>query len=198
MFSFLDKTRDRIQKWAVEHANSKHVTLWLSLMSFSEASFFPIPPDVLLIAILLANKAKKWFYYASITAVFSVLGGVFGYFIGQFFFDVFGSSIISFYGLEKEFVNLKNVFNEAAFWTIFTAAFTPIPYKIFTIAAGLFNINFPLFILASLLGRGIRFFIIAGILRAHGTKISSVLYRYFNIFSLVFVVVLIVSGYFLF
>ncbi len=198
MFSFLDNTKESVRKWAIRHAEGKHAKLWLSVLSFSEASFFPIPPDVLLIAILLANKARRWFYYAFITSIFSVLGGVFGYGIGYFFFGVFGSHIISFYGLQKEFISIKSVFNETTFWAIFAAAFTPIPYKIFTITAGLFNVNFIIFLIASVLGRSIRFFAISIILRLYGPKISNVLYKYFNIFSFIFVLLLIIFTYILF
>ena len=195
MFHFLDNTKKRIRGWALRHAEGPHAKFWLSVLSFSEASFFPIPPDVLLIAILLANKARKWLYYAFITSLFSVLGGVFGYAIGFFFFDVFGNWIISFYGLEKEFVWLKTVFNDTAFWAIFAAAFTPIPYKIFTITAGLFNINFMLFIIASILGRSIRFFAVAGILRIYGERVSKLLYKYFNIVTFVVFLLLIAVVY---
>jgi len=198
MFSFLNNTRDGIRGWALKHAEGKHAKFWLSALSFSEASFFPIPPDILLIAILLANKARKWFYYAFLTSVFSVFGGILGYGLGFFFFDAFGGSVISFYGLKKEFINLKSIFNETAFWAIFAAAFTPIPYKIFTITAGLFNINFLLFITASVLGRSIRFFAIAAVLRLYGPKIADVLYKYFNIFSFIFIAFLVVFVYMLF
>ncbi len=195
MFSFLDNTKKRIREWAVRHAEGQHAKFWLSVLSFSEASFFPIPPDILLIAILLANKARKWFYYAFITSVFSVLGGILGYGLGFFFFDVFGQSLISFYGLEEEFLNLKVVFDQNTFWAIFAAAFTPIPYKIFTISAGLFNINFFAFIVASILGRSVRFFAVGFILKFYGDKIAGVLYKYFNIFSVAVLVLLILVVY---
>jgi len=195
MFHFLNNTRDRIRGWAIRHAEGKHAKFWLSVLSFSEASFFPIPPDVLLIAILLANKARKWFYYVFLTSVFSVLGGILGYGLGFFFFDVFGEFIISFYGLEEEFIGLKEVFGENTFWAIFAAAFTPIPYKIFTISAGLFNVNFFAFIVASVLGRSIRFFAVGFILKFYGEKVAGVLYKYFNIFSLAVLVLLILVVY---
>lgn len=191
MFSFLDRTRERIREWSVRHASGPNSKFWLSSLSFSEASFFPVPPDVLLIAILLANKARQWLYYAGLTTIFSVLGGVLGYGIGFFFFDIFGEGIISFYGLESAFVELKNTFDKAAFWAIFAAAFTPIPYKIFTITAGLFNINFLTFIIASILGRGIRFFAIGFILKLYGEKIADILYKYFNIFSLLVLILIV-------
>lgn len=194
-FHFLNNTKERIRSWSVQHAEGPHAKPWLSILSFSEASFFPIPPDVLLIAMLLANKARQWIYLAFLTTTFSVLGGILGYGIGFFFFDIFGDTIISFYGLEDSFLYLKNIFDGAAFWTIFVAAFTPIPYKIFTITAGLFNINFLIFLVASVLGRGIRFFAISFILKLYGEKIANVLYKYFNIFSFIFLIILSVIIY---
>ncbi|VAW11705.1 FIG139438: lipoprotein B [hydrothermal vent metagenome] len=195
MFSFLDNTKENIRSWALRHAEGPHSKFWLSALSFSEASFFPIPPDVLLIAILLANKARQWLYYAFLTTLFSVLGGVLGYGIGYFFFDLFGQQVISFYGLQSQFVYLKDIFNDTTFWAIFAAAFTPIPYKIFTITAGLFNVNFIVFLIASILGRGIRFFAIGFILKHYGEKIANVLYKYFNIFSFVTLLILIILAY---
>ncbi len=195
MFKFLDNIKNSIRKWALKHSEGKNAKLWLCAISFSEASFFPIPPDVLLIAILLANKARRWFYYAFITSVFSVLGGIFGYIIGFFFFNTFGGPIVSFYGLEKQFGYLKGIFNDTAFWAIFAAAFTPLPYKIFTISAGLFKINFLLFIVASILGRSIRFFAISFILKFHGEKIADLIYKYFNIFSVAVLLILIAVAY---
>ena len=195
MFYFLDNTKERIRRWALRHAEGPHAKLWLSALSFAEASFFPIPPDVLLIAILLANKAREWLRYALITTIFSVLGGILGYGIGLFFFDLFGDKIIAFYGLESQFVYLQGVFDKATFWTIFAAAFTPIPYKIFTITAGLFSANFFVFTVASVLGRGIRFFVIGFLLKRYGEKIAGVLYKYFNIISLAVLVVIIIFVY---
>jgi membrane protein YqaA with SNARE-associated domain len=198
MFRFLYNTKEKIRSWAVRHAEGPHAKSWLSALSFSEASFFPIPPDVLLIAILLANKARQWFYLSFLTTLFSVLGGILGYSIGFFFFDAFGEAVISFYGLEEQFIYLKSIFDETAFWAIFAAAFTPIPYKIFTITAGLFSINFLVFIAASILGRGIRFFVIGFVLKLYGEKIADVLYKYFNIFSLIVLTLVIVFVYALF
>jgi len=198
MLHFLDNTKDSIRNWSVRHAEGPRARFWLATLSFSEASFFPVPPDVLLIAILLANKARRWFYYALLTSVFSILGGILGYGIGFFFFDLFGDYIISFYGLEDSFFRAQELFNEYTFWTIFAAAFTPIPYKIFTITAGLFNINFLAFVIASILGRSARFFIIGFALKLYGEKIANVLYRYFNIFSIIILALLLVFVYVLF
>ena len=130
-------------------------------------------------------------YFAFLTTFFSILGGIFGYFLGLFFFDIFGQKIISFYSLQSEFESLKNLFEKANFWTIFAAAFTPIPYKIFTLSAGFFSVNFLTFLLASILGRATRFFAVAFILKLFGQKIADILYKYFNLFSIFIILILI-------
>ncbi|GMQ95167.1 MAG: YqaA family protein [Patescibacteria group bacterium] len=195
MFRFLDNMKKKMRDWAVRHASGPHAKLWLSILSFSEASFFPVPPDILLVGILLARERLKWVFYATLTTVFSVLGGAFGYALGFMFFDVFGEQIVSFYGLEEQMRVVSEAFSQNAFWTIFAAAFTPIPYKVFTLAAGLFNINFVVFMLASLAGRGIRFFATGYVLKLYGERIANVLYTYFNIFSLVALLALFVLVY---
>jgi len=185
-------TRDQILNWTVRHAKGAHAKFWLVVFSFMEASFFPIPPDILLIAILLTNSAR-WFWYCLITTLSSVAGGIFGYLIGCFFFVFIGEPLIAFYNLETSVAQVRVLFDNNAFWAIFLAAFTPIPFKVFTIAAGLFNINFGVFLIASLLGRGMRFFAIGYLLRRFGKKISAFLYKYFNIFSLFFAFLIIVA-----
>lgn len=198
IFRFLDRIKESIRVWSLKHTEGKHPEIWLSAISFSEASFFLIPPDIFLISILLSNKAKRWFYYSGLTTIFSVLGGIFGYAIGFFFFDTFGKSIISFYGLESQFFQIKIAFESTAFWTVFVAGFTPIPYKIFTIAGGLFGINFPVFVFASFASRGLRFVSIGLLLKFFGKKIASVLYEYFNIFSMVLLITVVSVMYTLF
>jgi len=187
--------REKIRSWAVRHAEGPHAKQWLAFFSFAESSFFPIPTDVILIAILLGNKAKEWLRFALITTGFSVIGGIFGYIIGAFLFEAVGDTIISFYNLENEFVALEQAFAEHAFWAIFTAAFTPIPYKIFTIAAGVFHINIALFLVGSIFGRGIRFIAVSFLMKKYGRKISDILYRYFNIVSILLTLLVLILGY---
>ncbi len=184
MKNFLARTRDKIRNWVVKHAEGPRAKIWLAAISFAEASFFPIPPDILLIAILLV-KSKHWFFYASLTTLFSVLGGVLGYFIGVLFFDTVGEFLVSFYHLEDEMLVVRGYFSDNAFTAIFLAAFTPIPFKVFTITAGLFKINLLVLIVASVLGRGARFFAISYVLRRYGKQIEGFVYKYFNIFSCV-------------
>jgi membrane protein YqaA with SNARE-associated domain len=182
---------ERIRRWAVVHADEKPTAWWLGALSFSESSFFPIPPDVMLVAILTASR--RWAYYALITTAGSVAGGVAGYFIGLFFFDLIGTRIIDFYHLEEQMKTVGDLYAENAFWSIFTAAFTPIPYKVFTISAGFFKIDFLTFVIASVIGRGMRFFVVAYLMKLFGHFMGDLIYKYFNIFSTV-VAVIVIGG----
>jgi len=143
------------------HKSSKY---YLALVSFIESSFFPIPPDIMVIPMVISKK-KDFFKIFLITTAFSVLGGILGYFIGAFFFDL-GMQIMSFYGYEDELTQLKNnLINSEGFYAwlgiLFLAGFTPLPYKVFTIASGLIGFNILIFILISLISRGLRFFIVS-------------------------------------
>lgn len=189
--------RDRMRAWGIKHATGPHATTWLMLMAFAEASFFPIPPDVLLIAILVGNKGKRWAYYALITTVFSVIGGIGGYLIGWFLYDTVGVFLFHAMRLDKYVAAVQTGFQAHAFLAIFTAAFTPIPYKVFTIAAGLFKINLWSLIVGSIIGRGLRFFIVAWLSKRYGDYIGDIVYKYFNIASLLIVVVLILVAFYL-
>ncbi len=143
------------------HKSSKY---YLAIVSFIESSFFPIPPDVMVIPMIIA-KRKDFIKIFLITTIFSVLGGILGYFIGLFFFDI-GIQIMSFYGYEDKLNNLKNnLTNNEGFYAwlgiLFLAGFTPLPYKVFTIASGLIEFNIIIFIIISLISRGLRFFIVS-------------------------------------
>ena len=143
------------------HKSSKY---YLAIVSFFESSFFPIPPDVMIIPMVISKK-NDFIKIFLITTFFSVLGGMLGYLIGAFFFD-FGSQIMSFYGYENKLSNIKeNLVNSDSFYTwlgiLFLAGFTPLPYKVFTIASGLISFNFFIFIFISLVSRGLRFFIVS-------------------------------------
>jgi membrane protein YqaA with SNARE-associated domain len=194
----MDRIRRRLKDWVVAKAESKAGAFWLSIFSFAESSFFPVPPDFLLIAILLAKQERRWFFYSLLTTVTSVLGGLLGYFIGFAFFDIFGQRIIDFYNLQEKVDSLARLFSEHAFFSIFAAAFTPIPYKVFTISAGFFKVGLPVFILASILGRGGRFFAIGLALRFWGPQIARLLYKYFNLFSIAAIVVIGLFVYLIF
>lgn len=190
MFKYLKNKSESIRDILNKNVGGPNATKWLSGISFAESSFFPIPPDLYLMPVVVKNRGR-WWYYALITTISSVLGGLFGYFIGWAFFETVGKALVSLYGLQDELVLVGNFFNENAFLSIFTAAFTPIPYKVFTIAAGLFNLNLIVFVIASILGRGIRFFIVAYIMKVFGQKIGEIAFKYFNLGSAVLAIMIV-------
>ena len=153
-----------LYKKCLNLASHKRSKYYLALVSFVESSFFPIPPDVMVVPMVISKKAdfKKIFF---ITTIFSVLGGMLGYVIGAFFFE-FGAHIMNFYGYEDKLYNLKEslIKNDGFYaWLgiLFLAGFTPLPYKVFTIASGLIGFNFLIFVLISLISRGLRFFLVS-------------------------------------
>lgn len=182
----------RLYDWTLHWAHTPYGTIALFALAFCESSFFPIPPDVLLMA-LAFSIPKKSFKYAAICSVGSVVGGCFGYFIGYQFFEFVGLPILNFYGIMDKFNFVKEKYNANAFTTISVAGFTPIPYKLFTIAAGVCKINLWIFIIASAVSRSGRFFIVAGLVYLFGPKIKVFIDRYFNIISIAFVVLLMVG-----
>lgn len=188
---FLNKYEEKIKVWFSRCAEGSCGTRWLAIISFSESSFFPIPPDPFLMAILLVQR-HRWFFFSMIVIVFSVLGGIFGYFIGLVFYETVGRALVDFYHLEEEVQTISQLFADHAFWTMFTAAFTPIPYKVFTISAGLFNVNFFIFVLASVIGRGLRYLIVGLIMKFFGERLGQVVFKYFNT-SLLLVVLCVIA-----
>lgn len=185
----LQTLKDSLVAWTVRHAEGRNAKWWLFGLAFAESSFFPIPPDVLLGAILMTRERVRAFFYATVTTVGSVFGGLFGYAIGYFFFQTIGVWIVETYHLETQMETVRVLFAGNAFFAIFTAAFTPIPYKVFTITAGLFDINMTTFIVASILGRAGRFFAVAAIMRYFGAHMAQALYTYFNLITLVVVLI---------
>lgn len=186
----INSYKQKLFDFAERNAGTARAKYWLAIVAFSEASFFILPPDVMLVAILMYGTSR-WAYYASITTIFSVFGGIFGYAIGYLFFDAFGELIIRAYSLEDEFAKVSILYGENAFWTVFISAFTPIPYKIFTITAGFFKIPLAVFVLASTIGRGARFFIVAFIMKLLGKRFLDVFTKYFNIITITIVAVVI-------
>ncbi len=145
-------------------------------MSFAESSFFPIPPDVMLAPMCLARQERAW-RLAAVTTIASLLGGIAGYAIGYFLFDALEPWLRTTHYWQAYLVG-REWFDEWGVWAVFLAGFSPIPYKIFTIAAGVAMLNLPGFILASLIGRGARFFMVAGIIKAGGPRMVELLPRY--------------------
>ena len=151
----------------------------LAVISFAESSFFPIPPDILLIPLCL-SAPKRAFRYASLCTAASVSGGMFGYAIGLLFFETVGQQIVNFYNLNGFFETVRGFYAEYTAGAVIIAGFTPIPYKVFTILAGVVQVNFPLFVVASIIGRGGRFFLVAALLRLFGDPMKDFIDRYFN------------------
>ena len=165
--------------------------IFLGSIAFIESSFFPIPPDLLLLPMALA-RPLKWIRLAIIATFFSVLGGVFGYFIGVFLWDTIGQSIIDFYHLENQFDVFKNNYNEKGALIVFIAGFTPIPYKLITISSGGMHLDLMTFIVASLLSRGARFFILTGIIRIFGDTAKKIIDKYFGMLTLIIGLIVII------
>ncbi len=189
---FIFNNLEKLRLWTLKWADSKHSALALFALAFAESSFFPIPPDVLLIGILAINSKRCW-YYAAMCTLGSVLGGMFGYLIGWGFYETVGQKVVDIYNLQATVDAIGLKYSANAFLTVFTAAFTPIPYKLITITAGLFQISFLQLIIASIIGRGARFFIIAAILKIFGQKFNGLVVKYFNILSLVAIVLVVLS-----
>ena len=182
----------RTYNWTLEKAQHKNAKWYLSLISFAESSFFPIPPDILLIPMALASKANTLFY-AFICTLFSVLGGILGYAIGYFFYNSVGIYIVDFYHLENSFNIFESYYKEFGILIVLGAGITPFPYKFITIASGVFGLNIFLFIIVSIIGRGLRFYLIAILLYFFGEKIKLIIDKYFNILTIVFFILLVGS-----
>jgi len=182
---------DRCMAWLATPAGP-----WVLFgIAVAESSFFPIPPDVFLIALAIAAP-RRAYRFALICSVGSVLGGILGYGIGHGFMDAVGQRILEFYGLTDKYLLVQDLYQRYDAWAVGAAGFTPIPYKLFTIAAGAFRIDFPTFVLASLLSRSARFFLVAGLIHRFGPPIRTFIDRYFNLLSILFMV-LLVGGFFL-
>jgi len=162
----------RLYDWTMTLASGPHATRGLAVVAFLESSMFPIPPDAMLVPMVLAQPARAW-HLAMIATAASVTGGLAGYAIGYFLFETLGQWIIQLYGLGARFDDFQRTWNEWGLWIILIKGLTPIPYKIVTIASGLAKFNLGIFVLASLLTRGARFFLVAALLRAFGAPIRT-------------------------
>jgi membrane protein YqaA with SNARE-associated domain len=180
--------------WVLAWAETRQAVIALFILAFAESSFFPIPPDVLLIAMAVATQ-RLALRYAAISTVGSVLGGMVGYLIGAELYEVVGAHIIGFYHLEHQWESVVRSYQGNAFLLVAAAGFTPIPYKVFTIAGGACHIYFPTLVIASLLSRGARFFLVAGLIKVFGPGVKSFIDRYFNLLSVLFFVLLVVGFY---
>lgn len=180
----------RLYDWVLELAAHRHATWALAIVSFLESSVFPIPPDVMLIPMVLAERLKAW-AYAAVATVSSVIGGVAGYAIGFFLFELAGQPLIDFYGYGDAFASFAGRYNEYGAWIVFLAGVTPFPYKVITIASGATALSFPVFVLASIAARGLRFFMVSALLYWFGPPIRDFIERRLGLVTAVFLVLLI-------
>lgn len=184
----------RLYDWVLSWGETRYGVPALAILAFAEASFFPVPPDVLLMALALAAPLSSY-RFALVATLGSVCGGALGYLlgwgawdlIGEYFYDyVPGITVVG-------FEQVGNLFAQYDFWIIFAAGFTPIPYKIFTIAAGVFDLNFVIFMLASLVGRGMRFFLVALLFYYFGKPARKIIDKYFNLLSILLLILLLAA-----
>ena len=180
---------ERCKVWLVTNSRAPWASPALFLLAFAESIFFPIPVDAFLIPLIIV-KARNWVYYAVFASISSVLGGIVGYAVGYFLFDTIGLYVVTLYGLEKEVVMIQGWLSSNAFMATFVSAFTPIPYKVFTITAGLFHTPLFIFIVASLFGRSLRYFLVCYIAHKWGAVIARIFLRHFTIATVAIVLTL--------
>lgn len=175
-------------------SQNKHSLKILGIISTAESIFFPIPPDIFLIPIVLTKK-YKWLFLGIFTTITSVIGGILGYLIGAFFWDIIGIFIINFYNGIDEINILKELFQKHGWMVILVAGLTPVPYKVFTISSGFLSLNIFVFVFCSILSRGLRFISLAYLINRYGQKGVKLLERHFGKMCLLIVLLLIGIGY---
>ena len=178
----------RVLQWA----SHPHAPRYLGALSFAESSFFPIPPDVMLAPMALSKPNNAW-YFALLTTVTSVLGGVAGYFIGYFLFEELGQPLIEFYDAQESFEEAKQWFDAYGVWVVFIAGFSPIPYKLFTLTSGVLSLALIPFILASTIGRGARFFLVEGLIYWGGERFANFLHQRIDLIGWITVAVIVLG-----
>jgi membrane protein YqaA with SNARE-associated domain len=180
----------RTYDWTMALSAKRYAEAALAGVAFAESSFFPIPPDLLLIPMVLAERAKAW-RFALVATVSSVTGGFFGYFLGALLFEQVARPILDFYGYAAKFDAFAGLYNQWGVWIVLTAGLTPFPYKVITIASGATGLNLAVFFLASLVARSARFFIVAGLLYWVGPPIRAFIERRLGLVFTVFMVLLV-------
>ncbi len=185
-----NKTMKSIYDWCMKLVSGRYALSALCAVSFVESSFFPIPPDLFLIPLILARRTEA-FKIALYTTIASVIGGVFGYGIGYFLYDTVGIAILNFFHYTQKFEEFRHLYNEYGAWIVFGAGITPFPYKIITIASGVTHLNLVVFMVASIIARGLRFFLIAGLLWKYGTPMKTYIEKNLGWLSVLFFVLLI-------
>lgn len=181
----------RLYDKTLELAAHRHAVWALAGVSFAESSFFPIPPDVMLMPMAVAERRKAWLY-AAVCTIASVLGGMAGYLIGYGLFETIGEPILGLYDPERvAWDKFTQLYEEWGFWIVFAAGFSPLPYKVFTIASGVAALNFPIFVIASLLSRGARFFLVSALLYWFGPPIRAFVEKRLGLVTSVFLILLV-------
>ena len=183
---------EKLYYWTISLASHRFAIGFLAVVAFLESSIFPIPPDVFVIALVLASRDKAWIM-ASVCTVFSVIGGLFGYIIGFFLFTSIGDPILEFYGYQDHFSRFKSFYNDWGAWIVFAGGFTPIPYKVITIASGAVHLNLITFLVASIVSRGMRFFLVSALLWYFGPPVRKIIEKNLNFFAILFFAILLLG-----
>jgi len=182
----------RVYDWTMALAARPHAMFWLFVIAFAESSFFPIPPDVLIIPMVLAARERVW-QIVAVATVGSVLGGLAGYGIGYFLFESVGQAILDFYGYAEKFARFQAWYQEWGGWIVFAGGFSPIPYKVITIASGSVDLNLVTFTVVSIVSRCGRFLLVAALLYWFGPPIRAFIERWLGPLTLLFVVLLVLG-----
>lgn len=190
MFKFFHQLVHKTYDSMIHLSASPNAMWFLFAVAFAESSFFPIPPDVMLIPMVLATPNKAW-RIAGLATLASVIGGYFGYGIGIFAFDLIAKPILEFYNALTQFHEFENYYHQYGAWIVFGAGITPFPYKIITIASGVVHLDLVVFTIASVLARGLRFFLVAWLLKKYGAPMKIFIEKNLGILSVVFLLLLI-------
>ena len=187
----MDHMKERFINWFKTVTDKKWIMWFLGINAFFESVILPIPIDIFTFTLASAHP-RKWVKYGTVATVWSVLGALFGYVLGFYLFDRFGIQMIEFYGYEEQFARVTELFYQNVFWVMFASAFTPIPYKVFTIAGGALNVALAPFIIASILGRGLRFFAETYIPYRFGATAGKHIMDNFNRYTIIIAILVIV------
>lgn len=182
----------QLYDWVSNWLTTPYGVWALFLVAVAESSFFPIPPDVFLMALCI-NEPRRSFRFAAICAVGSVLGGILGYGLGFWFMESIGRTIIEMYGLLDKYQVVQELYQKYEAWAVGAAGFTPLPYKLFTITAGAFRIDFTTFVVVSIVSRSARFVLVAGLIYRYGAPIRTFIERYLNLLTIAFLVLLVLG-----
>lgn len=181
-----------LYEWTLKWAEHKFAPRILAILTFAESVFFPIPPDVLLAPMVLAQREKAW-RLATLTTVASVIGGVVGYSLGYLMFEPWIQPLITEFGYQARFDKAMSWFSEWGVWVVFIAGFSPIPYKLFTVSAGFLQMAFIPFLLASAIGRGMRFFLVAGVIRWGGAPMEQKIRQWVDVLGWLVVAAIVIA-----